>query len=41
MGMEKAVIVHGEDGLDEVTLTTTSRMTILKHGEIIHFTFEN
>ena len=40
MGMEKAVIVHGEDGLDEVTLTTTSRMTILKHGEIIHFTFD-
>lgn len=40
MGLKKAVIVHGEDGLDEVTLTTTTKMVILKDGEITRFTFD-
>ena len=34
------VVVHGDDGLDEITLTTTTKMTILKNGQITHFTFE-
>ncbi|MGM9971197.1 MAG: anthranilate phosphoribosyltransferase [Anaeroplasmataceae bacterium] len=40
MGLKKAVIVHGDDGLDEVTLTTTTKMVILKDGEITKFTFD-
>ncbi len=40
MGMKKAVIIHGDDGLDEVTLTTTTKMTIMKEGQITKFTFD-
>ena len=40
MGVKKAVVVHGDDGLDEITLTTTTKMTILKNGQITHFTFD-
>lgn len=40
MGMKKAVIIHGDDGLDEVTLTTTTKMTIVKNGDITKFIFD-
>ena len=40
MGVKKGVVVYGDDGLDEVTLTTTTKMTILKNGTIVKFTFD-
>ena len=32
LGCRRAMIVHGEDGMDELTLTTRSRVTELKDG---------
>ena len=40
MGVKKGVVVYGDDGLDEVTLTTTTKMTILKNGTLVKFTFD-
>lgn len=34
LGSERALIVHGHDGLDEITVTTTTRVTELDHGRI-------
>jgi anthranilate phosphoribosyltransferase len=34
MGLERAMVVHGMDGLDEITTTTTSRITELRDGKI-------
>lgn len=34
LGMKRALIVHGHDGLDEITVTTTSRVSELKDGTI-------
>lgn len=38
MGTEKAMIVHGEDGLDEITLTGRTFCVILDKGEITDMT---
>jgi anthranilate phosphoribosyltransferase len=34
LGTHRALIVHGSDGLDEITITGTSRLTELKDGEV-------
>jgi len=34
LGSERAFVVHGKDGLDEITLTGPSRVTELKDGEL-------
>lgn len=34
LGMKRALVVHGHDGLDEITVTTTSRVSELKDGMI-------
>lgn len=33
-GVERAMVVHGDDGLDELTLATTSRVVELLDGEV-------
>jgi anthranilate phosphoribosyltransferase len=33
-GAERALIVHGDDGLDELTIATTSRVVELRGGEV-------
>lgn len=33
-GAERALVVHGDDGLDELTTTTTSRVVELRGGEV-------
>jgi anthranilate phosphoribosyltransferase len=39
LGTEKALIVHGEDGLDEITLTGRTRAAYLKDGMVTETTF--
>ena len=34
LGAEHAFVVRGEDGLDEITLTTETKVTELKHGKL-------
>lgn len=34
LGVEKALVVHGEDGLDELSITTKTKVTELKNREI-------
>ena len=34
LGSKRAVIVHGRDGLDEITVTTTTRVTELRDGRL-------
>jgi anthranilate phosphoribosyltransferase len=36
-GCERALIVHGDDGLDELTISTTSRVVELHKGEISQY----
>ncbi|MDO5708272.1 MAG: anthranilate phosphoribosyltransferase [Andreesenia angusta] len=33
-GRERAMVVHGNDGLDEISITTTTKVSELKDGEI-------
>lgn len=40
LGSESAAVVHGGDGLDEVTLTTTSRIFLLKNKKIVEEEFD-
>ncbi|MBI5178870.1 MAG: anthranilate phosphoribosyltransferase [Nitrospinae bacterium] len=39
LGAEHVFVVHGHDGLDEVTLTTTTQVSELKNGEVITWAF--
>ncbi|MFL2804138.1 MAG: anthranilate phosphoribosyltransferase [Dehalococcoidia bacterium] len=39
LGSEAALIVHGNDGLDEITVSDSSQMWILKNGDISTETF--
>jgi anthranilate phosphoribosyltransferase len=39
LGCEKALVVHGEDGLDEITLTGRTRVAILKNGIVTEAAF--
>lgn len=34
LGLERAMVVHGDDGLDEITTTTTTSVCEVKDGEI-------
>lgn len=38
LGTKHALIVHGMDGLDELTTTTSTKIVELKNGEISHYT---
>lgn len=40
LGSESVAVVHGEDGLDELTLTTTSKICFLKGGKITEEIFD-
>ncbi len=40
LGSERAWIVHGHDGLDEITLTAPTEVAILDRGEIAQITLE-
>jgi anthranilate phosphoribosyltransferase len=33
-GVERAMVVHGDDGLDELTISTTSRVVELRDGQV-------
>ena len=38
LGCHRALVVHGSDGLDEITITSESKITELKDGEISAYT---
>ncbi|MDD5483689.1 MAG: anthranilate phosphoribosyltransferase [Kiritimatiellae bacterium] len=40
LGSRRAFIVHGNDGLDEITVTTTTRITELNNGRISTYEFD-
>ena len=40
LGAERALVVHGEDGLDEITTTTRSHATLLNSGTLTGLTIE-
>lgn len=37
LGREKALVVHGDDGLDEITTTTTTTVSEVKNGMVIDY----
>jgi anthranilate phosphoribosyltransferase len=39
-GAERALIVHGDDGLDELTTTTTSQVVDLRDGQVHRYTVD-
>lgn len=39
LGLNRALVVHGDDGLDEITTTTTSTICELNYGEIKEYKF--
>jgi anthranilate phosphoribosyltransferase len=40
LGTEQAMVFHGDDGLDELTTSTTSTVHELVHGDVHTFTFD-
>jgi len=40
LGSEHVLVVHGEDGLDEMTLTGKTKVSELSHGKITNYTIE-
>jgi len=40
LGLNRALVVHGDDGLDEITTTTTSTICELNYGEIKEYKFD-
>lgn len=40
LGTQHAFVVHGHDGLDEITTTTTTRVSELVNGEVKTYTFD-
>lgn len=40
LGSRRAFVVHGLDGLDEITVTTTTRVTELKDGRVRTYEFD-
>jgi len=39
LGAEDAMVVHGEDGLDEITITDGTRVSRFAHGKVENFVF--
>jgi anthranilate phosphoribosyltransferase len=39
-GCDRALVVHGDDGLDELTISTTSQVVELRAGEVIRYTVD-
>lgn len=37
LGRERALVVHGDDGLDEITTTTTTTVSEVRDGEVIEY----
>lgn len=37
MGVKSALVVHGDDGLDEISLSTTTTVVEVKHGQLRDF----
>jgi len=37
LGSERALIVHSDDGLDEISIAATTQITELNHGQISHY----
>jgi anthranilate phosphoribosyltransferase len=37
LGLERAMVVHGDDGLDEITTTTTTNVCEVKDGKIVTY----
>ena len=40
LGTKRAYVVHGNDGLDEITTTTTTRISELANGDVNTYTFD-
>ena len=40
LGVKRAMVVHGEDGLDEITLTTTTQVREICDGKITAYTID-
>lgn len=40
LGTEKAMVVHGGDGLDEITTTTTTYVSEIREGKVIDYEIE-
>jgi anthranilate phosphoribosyltransferase len=40
LGSRRAFIVHGHDGMDEITTTTTTRVSELRDGEVFTYEFD-
>jgi len=40
LGCRHALVVHGDDGLDEITLTTTTRISEVRDGTIIKYSID-
>ena len=40
LGSEKAMVVHGGDGLDEITTTTTTYVSEIREGKVIDYEIE-
>lgn len=40
LGLERVLVVHGKDGLDEITITDATMAAELKDGEITYFTIK-
>ena len=37
LGVDRAMIVHSDDGLDEITTTTTTQVSQLAYGNVINY----
>ena len=37
LGVERAMVVHGMDGMDEITTTTSTRVSEVRDGQVINY----
>ena len=40
LGVRRALVVHGDDGLDEITLTTTTQVYEIRDDQLTHYTLD-